>query len=61
MNNMGVCGSVDACQRITGEKSCGIRPSQRRLEAGGGHARLLPGSVGNLGATKRFAKRESKT
>lgn len=60
MNNMGVCGSVDVCQRITGEKSCGVSPSQRRLGAGDGHARSLPGSVGNLGATKRLAKRESK-
>lgn len=57
---MGVCGSVDVCQRITGEKSCGVSPSQRRLGAGDGHARSLPGSVGNLGATKGLAKRESK-
>lgn len=61
INNVGVCGSVDVCQRITGEKSCGVSPSQRRLWTGDGHARSLPGSVGNLGATKRLAKRESKT
>lgn len=60
MNNMGVCGSAGVCQRISGEKSCGVSPSQRRLGAGDGHARSLPGSVGNLGATKRLAKRESK-
>lgn len=56
INNMGVCGSVDVCQRITGEKSCGVSPSQRMLRAGDGHARSLPGSVGNLGAKKRESK-----
>lgn len=49
------------CQGITGEKSGGVSPSQRRMGAGNGHARPLPGPVGNLGATTCLAKRESKT
>lgn len=49
------------CQGITGEKSGDISPSQRRMGAGAGHARLLPGPVGNLGVTTCLAKRESKT
>lgn len=55
------CGSVDVCQGITGEKSGGVIPSQRRMGAGNGHARPLPGPVGNLGATTCSAKQESKT
>lgn len=54
-----MCGSVDVCRGITGEKSCGVSHSQRRLraeEAGDGHARSLPRSVGDLPTTKHLGK-----
>lgn len=41
------------CVRESLGRRTGVSPSQRRLGAGDGHARSLPGSVGNPGAPKR--------
>lgn len=40
---------IDVCHRITREQSGDVSSSQRRIRAGAGHARLLPGPAGKQG------------
>lgn len=56
MNNMGVCGSVGVCQRISGEKSCGVSPSQREAWSWRWACPLAAWVCGEPGSYKAFGK-----